>query len=71
VTAFFTRELTAALSLRRSQIDQSMPIVAETEEISDFRISPLNSRAQSFDGSGARCSSKHGKNLRWKISALP
>jgi hypothetical protein len=37
-----------------SMIDQSMPIVAETEQIAERRNSPLNSRAQISDGSGRR-----------------
>jgi hypothetical protein len=43
------------------KIDGSIPIVAETEQIADRRNSPLNSRSQISDGSGARCSAAHGK----------
>jgi hypothetical protein len=52
------------------KIDRSMPIVAETEKILNRQNSPLNSRAQIFDGSGRRFFIVRTKNLRWKISAL-
>jgi hypothetical protein len=34
------------------KIDRSLPIVAETEQILNRQNSPLNSRAEIFDGSG-------------------
>jgi hypothetical protein len=42
------------LSLRRSQIGQSIPIVAETEQVADRRNSCLKSIAQISDGSRRR-----------------
>ena len=53
------------------KIGRSMAIVAETERIPNRRNSPLNSRAQISDGSGARCFMDCEKNLRRQIKALP
>jgi hypothetical protein len=54
VTVFFAYARTAALSLRRSQIGQSIPIVAENEEIADRLNSRLKLRAQISDESARR-----------------
>jgi hypothetical protein len=43
------------------KIDQSIPIVAETEQILDHRNSPLNSRARFSDGSGIGFFGMRGK----------
>ena len=53
------------------RIDQSMPMVVETEQIAKRRNSRLNSRAQNSDGPGSRFLRVHGKNLRRQIKALP
>jgi hypothetical protein len=49
------------LAAIRRKFDQSLPIVAETEQIPNRRNSPLNSRAQISDGSGRRFIVVHGK----------
>jgi hypothetical protein len=54
----------AALVEGSSRIDQSIPIVAETEQIADRRNSPLNSRAQISGGSWIRFFRMSRKNLR-------
>jgi hypothetical protein len=54
-----------------SQIDQSISIMGENEQIPNPRKFPLNSRAQISDGSMRRFFAVLGRNLRWKISALP
>lgn len=54
LTVFFspTRQRRSRLGLQK--IGQSIPIVAETEQIADRRNSSLNSRAQNSDGSARR-----------------
>jgi hypothetical protein len=51
-------------------IGRSVPIVAETEQIRNRRNSPLNSRAQFFDGLVRRFFVLRGKNLYKQINAL-
>jgi hypothetical protein len=46
LTVFSGSKPMAPLSPKISKIDRSMPIVAETEQVSSRRISPLNSRAR-------------------------
>ena len=67
----FCRGADGGLSLRRSQIGQSIPIAAETKQIADRRNSFLKSIAQISDGSRRRFFVASGKNLRGQIKALP
>jgi hypothetical protein len=53
-----------------SGIDQSTPIVVETEQISNRRNSPLNSRAEISDGLGKRFFVVCRKNLYLEFNAL-
>jgi hypothetical protein len=55
LTVFFRVRRARCLLDRFQKIDQSMPIVAETEQIANCRNFSLKSRAQISDGSGARC----------------
>jgi hypothetical protein len=50
VEGLFSSKQTMPFSLKTSKIDQSVPIVVETEQISDRQNSPLKSRAEVFDG---------------------
>ena len=61
LTAFFRVTRARCLLDRFQKIDQSMPIVAETEQIANRRNFFLKSIAQISDGSGARCLSVHRK----------
>ncbi|HUN97373.1 MAG TPA: hypothetical protein VMU69_14230, partial [Bradyrhizobium sp.] len=67
---FFPGRLRMQSGRRIQEIDQAMPIVAETEQIVDRRDSCLKSRARFSDGSGIRFFRMLGKNLRWLISEL-
>jgi hypothetical protein len=66
---FCTKPMTS-FPLEISKIGRSMPIVAETEQIADRRNSPLNSRAQFFDGSERRFFLVRRRNLRSHIKGL-
>jgi hypothetical protein len=57
----FSAKRIAPLSPQISEIDQLMPIVAETEQIPNRRNSPLNSRAQISDGPRRRFFIASGK----------
>jgi hypothetical protein len=46
------------------EIGRLIPKVAETEQISNRRNSPLNSRAKVPNGSGGRCFVVRKKNIR-------
>ncbi len=52
------------------KINQSIPIVAEIEQIADRRNLRLKSRARISDGSQRRFFVAHGKNLRCWIKTL-
>jgi hypothetical protein len=54
LTVFFWANLVTPLSRKIPRIDQSIPIVAETEQIADRRNSLLKSRGRIFDGLGSR-----------------
>jgi hypothetical protein len=54
---FFARRDDTVLHWDSGEIDQSIPIVAETEHIPNRRNSRLKSRAQISDGSARRFSS--------------
>ena len=53
-TVFLRAAIHSRLGTRRQGNDRSIPIVAETERISNRRNSPLNSRAPTSDRSGRR-----------------
>jgi hypothetical protein len=62
VTVFLIKERITARRVPTSRIDRSMPIVAETEQITDRRNSYLESRARISDGPGRRFFVMRSKN---------
>jgi hypothetical protein len=71
LTAFFAGERALFRRYLFQKIDQSMPIVAETELIANRRGSRLESRARISDGSARRFFVVRRKDLRSGIRALP
>jgi hypothetical protein len=67
----FSMKAMRAFCLRSPQIDQLMPIVAETSEFSNRGNSRAKSRAGISDGSRRRFFVANGKNFHRYINALP
>jgi hypothetical protein len=75
LTVFFQMTRTRGMLDKYQRIDQSMPIVAETDQITNRRNSLLKSRVQISDGSVRRFFGACGKDLhkefRWALSEEP
>jgi hypothetical protein len=63
LTVFSGARLVTPLSRKISRIEQTVPIVAEIEQVADRRNSLLKSRAEISDGLARRFSVVRRKNL--------